>query len=73
MKLYYFYFLGTFKMSDIEVLLRIRNTVEMTLKTWHYKHKKCKVKDTLLTLLAPISQNGQTHSNSSLAICQRIV
>ena len=35
MKLYYFFFLGTFKMSDIEVLLRIRNTVEMALKTWH--------------------------------------
>ena len=26
-----------------------------------------------LTLLAPISQNGQTHSNNSSAICQRIV
>ena len=26
-----------------------------------------------LTLLAPVSQNGQTHSNTSSAICQRIV
>ena len=28
---------------------------------------------TFLTLLAPILQNGQTHSNNSSAICQRIV
>ena len=26
-----------------------------------------------LSPLAPISQNGQTHSNNSLAICRRIV
>ena len=27
----------------------------------------------VLTLLAPISQNGQTYSNNSLAICRRII
>ena len=34
---------------------------------------KLKVTDPELTLSAPISQNGQTHSNNSSAICRRIV
>ena len=31
------------------------------------------IEKTALTLLAPTSQNGQTHSNNSSAVCQRIV
>ena len=31
------------------------------------------IKELGLTLLAPIPQNGQTHSNNSSAICRRIV
>ena len=41
------------------------NTYHHLLKS--YKHQTRQVAD--LTLLAPVSQNGQTHSNNSSAVC----
>ena len=43
-------------MSDREVLLRIRNAVEMTQETFK-KHKKYEVKDTLLRATKILNEN----------------
>ena len=54
------------ELNWINFVFKVFLTIPAPANTLHTTHE-------ILTLQAPISQNGQTHSNNSSANCRRIV